>query len=48
MDLGWGLKGLARGVGLEAKFKAERVAPLKTSKDQDIRQKLFLIRNKWK
>ena len=32
---------------MEAKFKAERVAPLKTSKDQDRRQKLFLIRNKW-
>ena len=32
---------------MEAKFKAERVAPLKTSMDQDRRQKLFLIRNKW-
>ena len=32
---------------MEAKFKAERLAPLKTSKDQDRRQKLFLIRNKW-
>ena len=32
---------------MEAKFKAERVAPLKTSKDQDRRQQLFLIRNKW-
>ena len=48
MDPGWGLKGLAREIGLEAKLKVEMVVPLKTSKDQTRGQKLFLMRNKWK
>ena len=48
MDPGWGLKGLARGIGLEAKLKVEVAVPLKTSKDQSRGQKLFLIRIKWK
>ena len=33
---------------MEAKLKVEIVVPLKTSKDQNRRQKLFLIRIKWK
>ena len=33
---------------MEAKLKVEMVVPLKTSKDQDRGQKLFLIRIKWR
>ena len=33
---------------MEAKLKVEMVVTLKTSKDQNRRQKLFLIRIKWK
>ena len=33
---------------MEAKLKVEILVPLKTSKDQNRRQKLFLIRIKWK
>ena len=33
---------------MEAKLKVEMVVPLKTSKDQNRRQKIFLIRIKWK
>ena len=33
---------------MEAKLKVEMVVPLKTSKDQNRRQKLFLIGIKWK
>ena len=37
-----------KGNWFGAKIKTERVAPLKTSKDQDRRQKLFFMRAKWK
>ena len=38
----------SQGKRFGGKLKVEMVVPLKTSKDQNRRQKLFLIRIKWK